>query len=147
MPGSSYYKIGKQIADWLADVEQCRINASTKSISEKLTEIQLDEDDVMISFNVSSLYTNVPVVEAINDCANFLYGGRYKKPPVSKETFKELAMISSCNVLMLTHDGYYKQKDGLAMGSPPAPCLANGWLHKFDENVKSDAKLYYRYNG
>lgn len=99
----------------------------------------------MASFDVSSLYTNVPVVEAINDCANFLYGVKYKKPPVSKEVFKELAKISSCDVLMLTHHGYYKQKDGLAMGSPPAPCLANGWLSKFDERVKGDAKLFYRF--
>ena len=48
--------------------------------------------------------------------------------PVSKETFIELATMSNCNVLMLTHDGFYRQKDGLAMGSPPAPILANGWL-------------------
>jgi len=33
----------------------------------------------------------------------------------------------------------------LAMGSRPELCLANGGLHKFDENVKSGAKLYYRY--
>ncbi|XP_066936347.1 uncharacterized protein [Clytia hemisphaerica] len=46
---------------------------------------------------------------------------------------------------MLTHDGYYKQIDGLAMGSPPAPLLANGWMHKFDCHVKDDACLFARY--
>ena len=46
---------------------------------------------------------------------------------------------------MLTHDDYYLQMDGLAMGSPPAPHTANGWLSKFDENVKGDAKIYSRF--
>ena len=53
-------------------------------------------------------------------------------PPVSKDTFKKLLAISTCDVLMLTHDGCYRQKDGLAMGSPPAPPLANALLYKFD---------------
>jgi len=34
---------------------------------------------------------------------------------MSKDTFIQLTTISSCNVLMLTHDGYYRQNDGLAM--------------------------------
>ena len=43
---------------------------------------------------------------------------------------------------MLTHDGYYLQIDGLTMGSPPEPHIANGWLSKFDENLTGDAKIY-----
>lgn len=46
---------------------------------------------------------------------------------------------------MLTHDGYYRQVDGLAMGSPPAPQLANGWMSKFDNTIKGQATLYARY--
>ena len=46
---------------------------------------------------------------------------------------------------MLTHDGYYRQRDGLAMGSPPAPPLANGWLFCYDPRIRDDAKLFSRY--
>ncbi|XP_066916931.1 uncharacterized protein [Clytia hemisphaerica] len=145
MPGSSYCKIASQIAEWLSIVEECNINSSTKSISDSLHDIKLQNDDVLVSFDVSSLYTNVPVYEAIEECTNLLYSGKYKEPPVDKSTFKKLAEICSCNVIMLTHDGYYKQIDGLAMGSPPARLLANGWMHKFDCHVKDDACLFARY--
>ena len=47
--------------------------------------------------------------------------------------------------IMSTHDGPYKQVDGLAMGSPPAPYLANGWLNQYDGTIKGDAQLYARY--
>ena len=46
---------------------------------------------------------------------------------------------------MLTHNGYYEQIDGLAMGSPVAPMLANGWMSKFDTTIKGDATLFSRY--
>ena len=97
----------------------------------------------MISFDVSSLYTNVPVCEAIDICADLLF----KKTLISvdKDTFKILAKIASCNVIMSTHDGFYKQIDGLAMGSAPAPFLANGWLSQFDSQIKGNAKIYFRY--
>jgi hypothetical protein len=102
MPGSVYHKIGVQVADWLSVVKECKINSSTKTISDMLAEVKLEDDEEMISFDVSSLYTNVPVMEAIDYCTELLYSGRYQLPPVDKETFKQLAQISSCNVLMLT---------------------------------------------
>ena len=74
-----------------------------------------------------------------------LYSGKYQLPPVDKETFRTLAMMSSCNVLMLTHDGYYQQTNGLAMGSPPAPHLPNGWLSQHDDRIKGYVKLFSRY--
>jgi len=40
-----------------------------------------------------------------------------------------LAELASC-------DGYYRQLDGLAMGSAPSPLLANGWLRSFDDTIK-----------
>jgi len=94
---------------------------------------------------VVSLYTNVPVLKAIEVCSNLLYSGNYKKPPVDKKTFKELLTICSYNVIMLTHDGLYRQIDGLAMSSPPAPMLANSWMSTFDSVIKDDAVLYSRY--
>ena len=62
-----------------------------------------------------------------------------------KETFIEMAKIASCYVVMSTHRGYYKQIDGLAMGSPPAPHLANGWMSQYDSTIKGGSKLFTRY--
>ena len=53
--------------------------------------------------------------------------------------------MACCNVVFSTHQGYFIQNDGLAMGSPPAPHLANGWLSKFDKVIQGDSKLYERY--
>ena len=145
MPGSCYFKVAEQVAEWLSVVDECKINSSTEKISAMLKSVTLEDDEELVSFDIVSLYTNVPVIEAIQVCADLLYSGRYETPPVDKETFIKLTKIASCDVLMLTHDGFYKQTDGLAMGSPPAPHLANGWLSQFDDQIKRDAKVFSRY--
>ena len=84
-------------------------------------------------------------MEAIDICTDLLYNDKHEPPPVDNETFKNLAPISSCNVYMLSHNGYYKQKDGSAMGSPLASHLANRWLSKYDPDISWGAKIYYGY--
>ena len=124
--------------------EECQINCSTKEVCDTLSTVKLEDDEELVSFDVVSLYTNVPVMESISICADLLFS-RFDKLPVDKETFIELAKIASCDVLMLTHDGYYVQTEGLAMGSPPAPHLANGWMSQFDAHIKGESNLYFRY--
>ena len=85
-------------------------------------------------------------MEAIQICTDLLYNmPEQNRPPVDRDTFITLATIASCNVIMSTHDGFYKQVDGLAMGSPPAPHLANGWLSQFESTIRDDAKIYDRF--
>ena len=145
MPGSAYYGIAKQVAFWLSHVPECNINSSTKIVCDSLNATHLADNETLVSFDVSSLYTNVPVMEAIQVSADLMYNPKNSKPPVSKETFIELAKIASCNVIMSTHDGLYEQTDGLAMGSPPAPHLANAWMSQFDSTIKGNSSIYTRY--
>ena len=100
----------------------------------------------MVSFDVVSLYTNVPLREAILVCADLLYSQlEHKILAICKDTFILLAELSSCNVIMSTHYGIYYQRDGLAMGSPLAPMLANGWLSQFDKKIQGNSKIFFRY--
>jgi len=62
---------------------------------------------------------------------------------VDRKTFVTLAEIACCNVIMATHNGFYIQVDGLAMGSPPAPHLANGWMSQFDPIIKKGNSSFY----
>ena len=118
MPGSAYHKIGKQIATWLSVVPECQINTSTKKICDSLKNVKLQPDEELVSFDFCSLYTNMPVKEAIGVCADLLFNKHKIGLPVDRETFVKLAEIASCNVITSIHDGFYEQIDGLAMATP-----------------------------
>ena len=131
------------MAFWLSLIPECGINSSTQKVPAQLPSIQLEEDECLVSFDVVSLYTNVPVKESIQVCADLLFNQITMS--IDKETFVTLAELACCDVVISTHRGYYRQTDGLAMGSPAAPALANGWLSQFEDTIKADSKLYERY--
>ena len=90
MPGLPYWKkrkkyIAEKVTKWLSMVPESKINCSTKKAVNQLKDVTLDPEEVTISFDVSSLYTNVLVKEAIEEAADHLYSGDFPTPPVSKE--------------------------------------------------------------
>ena len=144
MPGSAYHRVAKKIAALLALVPECQINSSTQKVSAQLKDIHLQPEECLISLDVVSLYTNVPVRESIQVCADLLFD-TITMTSMDKETFIVLAELACCNVVFSTHRGYFTQVDGLAMGSPPAPQLANGWLSRYESTIKANSCLYERY--
>ena len=109
MPGSVYHKVAKKVAEWLSVVpeHECNINSSTKRVSDSLKDVKMNDNEELVSFDVTSLYTNVPVMEAINICTEKLYSmPDDKKPPIDRDTFIKLTSIASCDVIMLTQNGH-----------------------------------------
>ena len=145
IPGSPYQKTAQQVTKWLPVVPESKINSSTQKTVDSSKRTTLEPDEVIISFDVTSLYTNVPIKEAIQEAADRLYSGEVQTPSLDKETFITLATISCTNVILSTHDGTYWQIDGLAMGSLPAPPLSNIWLSKYEPAIKDYATLFEGY--
>ena len=124
MPGSPYDNLGTVVTQWLSVIPCSQIRCTKKDVTDKIKEVTLEDDELMVSFDVSSLYTNIPVDEAIHEAADLLYSGNLTCPPVDKETFIKLLELSSKYVVVLTHFEYYRQIDGLAKGAKPAPPLS-----------------------
>ena len=105
----------------------------------------LEDDEIMVSLDIESLFTNVPLTESINYTADLLYSTDNAPTGIDKATFKELLQMVSKDVVILTHRGYYRQVDGVAMGSSVGPLLANIFVSQFDADLGSFSKFYFRY--
>lgn len=79
----------------------------------------------MCSFDVPSLFTNVPLRETINICADSLYEGDITPPPFPKDVFMELMTLCTSSVELSFDNVMYSQVDGVQMGSPLGPALAD----------------------
>ena len=87
--------------------------------------------------DVEILYTKVPVVETILLAADKLYASE-KQPPIDKDNFIRLLSLAVTNVHFMANGRWYKQCDGVSMGSALAVILANLWLSQY-EGVLSGA--------
>ena len=72
----------------------------------------------MVSFDVVSLFTNVPLEETINMIGNYIYKENNPSPPAfEKDVFVKLMRLATQG-LFLCKDTLYKQIDGVIMGCP-----------------------------
>ena len=89
----------------------------------------------MISFDVVSLFTNVPLAETIELVIERLYDNNNSNAiPFEKSIFRQLIFMATQGLFMY-NDKLYKQIDGVTMGSPLGPTLANFFLGCLEEKI------------
>ncbi|XP_078384145.1 uncharacterized protein LOC144666620 [Oculina patagonica] len=120
------------------------------SFSDEIRTVQMGENDILVSYDVSSLFTNVPLSETINilvdkaftdDWFNETYGLELQRNHLTT-----LLEIATSNQLFQFNGQLYEQIDGVAMGSPLGPLMANVFMCHLDEKLTCDDKMpsFYR---
>ena len=110
-----------------------------------------NDNHFMASFDISSLYTNIPIHETINLVCDKIFQSVDIYNNFNKEQFKQFLNLTLFDTHFLFNDVLYKQSEGLSMGNPAAPTLANIFLcnleHDFLLNCSPNFKplLYKRY--
>ena len=118
---------------------------SSETFVEQLNNIKPSKDNICVSFDVKSLFTMVPLQEVIDDVTNVLFDKEsdsiFKtKSKFTKRIFKN--MLTACSESIFLFDSkVYKQTDGLAMGSPLAPLLANWFVCMVENNVLNNPSI------
>ena len=103
----------------------------------------------MSSLDVDSLFTNIPLDETIDICVNQLFENTDTVEGFTKSELKQLLSLATKESYFIFNGLLYKQIDGVAMGSPLGPSLANAflsyhekiWLNNCPQGLKS---VFYR---
>ena len=82
----------------------------------------------MSSLDVDSLFTNIPLKETVKICSNLLFRDSPIVDGLNKDEFEKLLTLATTESFILFDGSYYQQTDGVAMGSPLGPTLANVFL-------------------
>ena len=92
----------------------------------------------MASLDVDSLFTDIPLEETIDICVDNLYSDNENPPNIPKHNFRNLLNIATKETFFMFNKKYYKQVDGVAMGSPLGPALANIFMCSFESKWLRD---------
>ena len=107
------------------------------------------ESQFLVSFDVVSLFTNIPLDETISICTDFSYRGpSITSLPFPEDVFIELMGIATKSVSFSFNETMFHQIEGVSMGSPLGPILANIFVgfherHLFDRFPKPFIYLCY----
>ena len=82
----------------------------------------------MGSLDVDSLFTNMLLEETMNIRTNLLDNNEDVIEGINKSESKNLLSLATQESYFIFNDVLYKKKDGVAMGSPLGPTMANVFL-------------------
>ena len=125
--------------------------ASSSEFVNELSLLKPGPTDVCVSFDIRSLYTNVPLKEVIEDIIKVVYSTstssgnifKHQDCKITKTVLRNMLILCSQSIF-LYNKNVYKQCDGVAMGSPLAPLLANWFVCRTEDNILNN-KQHHSY--
>ena len=117
-----------------------------RSIEDINSNMNLPTNAILVTMDVSSLYTVIPQDEGV-ECMREAYSESHS-PSIPPEFLSRLMeLVLKCNIFEFNGE-FYKQVIGTAMGSKPAPSYANIFMsRKIDTKIFNIAKYFSEYEG
>ena len=150
--GSPQYPVAKYLASVLKPVldkfsAYCVSDSFT--FAKEINSTKLDKSSFLCSFDIKSLFTNVPLEETINICADTLYNDpTIEPPPFNREEFITLIKFATMDIEFSFDEVMYRQIEGIGMGNPLGSILSNifvGYQESLLFSQTDPPKGYRRY--
>jgi len=109
---------------------------------EKLTSLSLPTQCHLVSYDVKSLFTNIPVTETINYILTII---SQDDLPLPKPIMEKLLHLACTKILFSFNDQLYTQDDGMCMGSNLGPTMAAFALDMIEKQFNNTPIFYKRY--
>ena len=134
--GTATYGISKYLAKLLhpLSVSDYTIN-STNDFVNKMKDEEVPTGYKLVSFDVTSLFTNVPLDHTINLILRKIYREKLIKTKIQRKEMKMLLELCTKELHFCFNNKMYKQVDGVVMGNPLGPVIANIFMVEL-ENIK-----------
>ena len=136
--GSPTYAVSKHLVSILSPLRRNRFSVKNSSeFAQKIQQHTVASNEIMVSFDVKSLFTSIPV-----DLALTIVNERLQKD----QDLAERTNMSTSNIMRLLDHNYfkrnnihYKQIFGCAMGSPISPVIADLGMEEIEETAIATA--------
>ncbi len=153
--GSIAYNVSRALADLLAPlVGKTQYHCeNSKQLAEVLSNTRIEDDEIMISHDVVSLFTNTPIDSALDIIRERLNSDMSlkKRTKLDVNDIMELLRFVLTTTYFQFRGNIYRQKFGAAMGSPVSPIVSNLFMEHLEQRAIATApaackpKLWKRY--
>ena len=134
--GTATYYTAKYLANLLALLGKSDYTIiNTADFINRLKKERIPRKHEMISFDVKSLFTNVPLDDTISIIARKIFDEVKKETNIPRKVMRELLLLCTKHVHFTFSGDIYNLLDGVAMGSPLGLLLANVFMCSLEESI------------
>jgi hypothetical protein len=120
--------------------------------SEELRKKEIQDGEILVSYDVSSLFTNVPVEDAIEILVDKAFHNEWFNKTyhlqLERSELANLLNLGAKNQLFQLNGKLYQQVNGVAMGSPLGPLMANTFMCSIEQKLVDNNRIpsfYHRF--
>ncbi|XP_036347982.1 uncharacterized protein LOC118757371 [Rhagoletis pomonella] len=138
------YQLSKYIGEFLKMLISDKYNVKNSfNLKDKLANIRVCDEDMLVSFDVVSLFTNIPTMLASKIVMN-KWDQVKQKTNIPKKKFQEiLEFCLKDNNYFMFNKKLYSQTFGMPMGNPISPTIAEIIMDNLLDNTISELKQKY----
>ena len=134
--GTATHKTARYLCELLSPLGKSTYTVeSTKEFVEKMKTLRIPNGHIMISFDVVSLFTNVPLNRTIDIILRKVYNEKLIRTKIKRADMKELLLLCTQGVPFTFNGETYLQIDGVMMGSPLGALFANIFMCELENTV------------
>ena len=134
--GSSTYETAKELAKIIKSLvgRSPHHVQNNKDFLESIRNIRLQPDECIMSYDVSALFTSIPIDPAIKIIQKHLEDYKDLSNRTSMTVNHIICLLEFClrNTYFSFQGRYYEQTEGAAMGSPISPLVANLFMEEIE---------------
>ena len=134
--GSATYETAKELAKIIKPLvgRSPHHVQNNKDFLESIRNIKLQPDECIMSYDVSALFTSIPIDPAIKIIQKHLEDDKDLSNRTSMTVNHIICLLEFClrNTYFSFQGRYYEQTEGAAMGSPISPLVANLFMEEIE---------------
>ena len=108
---------------------------------EQIKEVKLKKEESMVSYDVTALFTSVPIPPVLEIIEDKLNEDKDLPQRTSMNTRHIIRLLEFClrSTYFVFQGQYYEQTEGAAMGSPLSPIIADIYMEHFETSALETA--------
>ena len=106
-----------------------------------IRNVPMKDDEILVSFDISSLYTNIPIINTLNIIKDYVNNDDQfiRKTAISQDKFLDLFHLVLTITSYTFNFQFYQQTDGVAMGGPASSTTAEIYMQAYERTAITTA--------
>ena len=141
--GSPLNNLNKYIANIRKAYVKNKNNNTKNSttFSNYIRTFPVEDDEIMVSFDVTSLYTNIPIIDTLNIIKDHVHSDDQftGRTAIRQDKFLDLVNLVLTTTWCTFKSQFYQQTDGVAMGGPASSNTTEIYMQVHESTAISTA--------
>ena len=113
----------------------------TTTFSNYIRNVPIEDDEIMVLFDVTSLYTNIPIIDTLNIIKDYVNNDDQftRKTVIPQDKFLDQVRLVLTTTWYAFNSQFYQQTDGVAMGDPASSTTAEIFMQGYERTAITTA--------